>query len=195
VLHADQDTGLARIAASAPIDALPKALADALPDTDRPVGPDTVAPAASRSAAFPAGRSVKVETVSSVIEGTERLVTLRLSAPEARMIRVRIPGEARARGIRFSQTRDFFPISSTPGGRSVLDCVGVSCHGAELVVRLEGTAPPQDIFWNVSGYWSGLPDDAQRLTALRPDTSLPFGAGDVTVVSGRFRPDPGAVSR
>jgi hypothetical protein len=192
--HFDTNVRKALLVASSPPAALPKDIRAMLPDAAADLLPGvstTLAYATLGYADLPQA-ALTVETDTSTAEA--RTLTFVMSAPGARMIRVRIPASAAPTGLLLDGAPAMIAMREPQNGAYIFDCVGATCDGARLTLT---TAPKQattdaNTFvpdpWIVQGYWNGLPADAQPVAALRTDAALQAHFGDSTIVTTRFAP-------
>lgn len=188
--HYDIDEGRAAVFAGARVGSLPQAIRDQLTVGENPSPPGAAPNLASKAIAFaPPGPASATVLGSTAAADGGRVISLQLAAPDARMIRLRIPGAANPVSVRFAG--DDYPLKSGPAATYIVDIVGRAANGATLEVTLppqpEGATvetPP----WLVQGYWTQLPPDAAALAAARPDTALPIQMGDVSVTTKTFAP-------
>jgi len=182
----DMDKSSAVVFAGVRPGALPKAIRDQLTvgDIASPIG--SPPGLAAKQLAFTA----RPHAIATLIGDTpaadgKRIIRLKLSAPGARTVRMRIPAGA-------------YPVQLGYGGRPVamvepqagyfiVEIVGRASDGAELAFTLtppaNATAAKPD--WIVQGIWPGLPAEARSLTDARPDTAIPIQMGDVTITTKR----------
>ncbi|MDZ4760543.1 MAG: M28 family peptidase [Alphaproteobacteria bacterium] len=184
--HFDMDARAATLTASAPPGALPKSLRDQF-DVSSTVLPGVTARLASRELIFAERPSASFVVETDTVTNKNRTLTLRLDAPGARQVRLRIPAGARPLSVQHQDALSPTDIDAPPDGDYVFDCVGRACSGARIAVTL---APPSVAPgpWTVQGYYAGLPQEAAAVAALRPETSLRIGMGDVTVTTRRLIP-------
>lgn len=177
--HYDMDEETAALFAGARPGALPAAIRNELSVGDIKSPPGASANLAARALTF-AQRPFATATVLSeeTNAGAERIVSLRLSAPGARSIRLRIPAEAKPVRVRYDGR--VYDSRATGEGDYVIDITGRAADGAVVDVMLASEQPTE---WLVQGIWSGLPDEASGLAALRPDTTVRIQMGDVTITT------------
>jgi hypothetical protein len=186
VAHYDMDAREAELYASAPPGALPSAVSSQLTVGETTTLPGVNTRLASRKldfAARPHATAAKVNEASGA-DG-ERIVTLQLSAPGARMIRLRIPAGAYPTQLQYGPST--IAMREPMAGYYIVDCNGRACDGAQLIFTLrrpaDATTDAGD--WLVQGYWLGLPSDAAATAQTRPDTTIPIQMGDVTITTDR----------
>lgn len=114
--------------------------------------------------------------------GAERIVSLRLAAPGARSVRLRIPAEARPIRVRYDGR--VHESRADPSRDYMIEIVGRAADGAVVDVMLNSETPTD---WLVQGVWSGLPEDAQPTANLRPDTTVQIQMGDVTITTTKLK--------
>ncbi len=184
--HYDMDAREAELYASAPPGALPKAVADQLTVADATTLPGVTARLASRKLDFIDRLSANAALASETQDADgKRVVTLQLSAPDARMIRLRIP--AGAHPTRLTYEGSTIDVREHQAGYYIVDCIGRACDGARVSVTLDppeapATATPD---WIVQGYWLGLPPDAAVTAGARGEHTIPIQMGDVTITTKR----------
>jgi hypothetical protein len=186
VAHYDMDAGEAELYASAPPGALPAAVSSQLAVSEATTLPGVTTRLASRKLDFvdrPHATATKVNETPGA-EG-ERTVTLQLSAPGARMVRLRIPAGAYPTQLRYGPNT--LAMREPMAGYYIVDCNGRACDGAQLTFTLkrpaDSTIDAGD--WLVQGYSLGLPPDAAATAAARPATAIPIQMGDVTITTDR----------
>ena len=185
--HYDIGEREAALYASAPPGALPAAVKSQLTVTDAPTLPGITTRLASRPLEF-TDRPFATATVVSnePAQGGTRL-TLQLSAPEARMIRLRIP--AGAQPTQLDYAGNAVAMVEPSNGYYVIDCVGRACNGANISFLLKTGQPAAadaPLQWIVQGYWLGLPPDAAATADARDENSVRIQMGDVTVTTARM---------
>lgn len=186
VAHYDMDAQEAELYASAPPGALPAAVSSQLTVGEAATLPGVTTRLASRKLDFidrPHATATKVNETAGA--AGERTITLQLSAPGARMVRLRIP--AGAYPTQFQYGADTLAMREPMAGYYVVDCNGRACDGAQLTFTLkrpaDATTDAGD--WLVQGYWLGLPPDAAATAGARPATAIPIQMGDVTITTDR----------
>jgi hypothetical protein len=186
VAHYDMDSQEAELYASAPPGALPAAVASQLAVAEATTLPGITTRLASRKLDFvdrPHATATKVNETAGA-DGA-RVVTLQLSAPGARMVRLRIPAGAYPTQLQYGPNT--IAMREPMAGYYIIDCNGRACDGAQLTVTLnrpaDATTDVGD--WLVQGYWLGLPPDAAATAAARPDTAIQIQMGDVTITTDR----------
>jgi len=188
--HYDMDEGKAAVFAGARPGSLPSAIRDQLSVGEHPSPPGAAPNLASKAIAFaPPGPASATLLSNTTAEDGKQTISLQLAAPDARMIRLRIPGAANPVSVRFAGVD--YPLKSGPAETYIVDIVGRAANGATVDITLapkpEGATvetPP----WRVQGYWTRLPPDAQPLAAARPATALPIQMGDVSVTTKKLAP-------
>lgn len=188
--HYNIDEGKAAVFAGAPPGSLPSAIRDQLTVGENTSPPGAAQNLASRAIAFaPPGPATAAVLADTTAEDGKRTISLQLAAPDARMIRLRIPGAANPVSVRFAGAD--YALKSGPAETYIVDIVGRAANGAIVDVTLapkpEGAtvAPPP---WLVQGYWTQLPPDAAPLAAARPETALPIHMGDVSITTKTLAP-------
>lgn len=124
-----------------------------------------------------------IEPVSSIRNGDERTITLRIRANGADRIALIAPDDAhiRAAGVRGYVRRIDAAASD---GEYFLSCSGRSCDGLELII-VQAKARPT--IFTLVGSRSGLPSAAEPLVAARPGFARPQYTPDQTVAFARVR--------
>ena len=175
----DMDEGAAALFAMARPGALPAVVRDQFSVGEFKPPPGAAPGFAARQLTF-AQRHFAVANLLSAENnaGAERIVSVRLSAPGARSIRLRIPAEARPIRVRYDGRVHETRLAEK--GDYVIDITGRAADGAVVDVMLNSEEPTD---WLVQGIWSGLPDEASDLAALRPDTTVRIQMGDVTITT------------
>ena len=119
-----------------------------------------------------------VEPTSSVRNGRQRTISLRLRSYGAERISLVAPEGARIRAA--GATGFVRPIDSgAEEGQYSVSCSGRSCDGMTLEIVTDNPSP---IGFIVVGAHSGLPPSAQPLIAARPKFARPQYTPDQTVV-------------
>lgn len=184
--HYDMDAREAALFASASPGALPAAVKSQLAISDENRLPGVTARLASRRLDFvdrPFATAAIVST-ERVAQGGDKL-TLQLSAPDARMIRLRIP--AGARPTQLDYAGNSVAMVEAQNGYFIVDCVGRACNGANIsfILNPGAASPDNKPEWIVQGYWLGLPPDAGATADARDENSVRIQMGDVTVTTTR----------
>jgi hypothetical protein len=186
VAHYDKDAREAELYASASPGALPAAVSSQLTVAETTTLPGVTTRLASRKLNF----TDRPHATASVVSDTpgaagERTVTLQLSAPGARMVRLRIPAGAYPRQLQYGPNT--IAMREPMAGYYIVDCNGRACDGAQLTFTLKRPADATtDVGdWLIQGYWLGLPPDAAATAETRPDTAIPIQMGDVTITTNR----------
>ncbi len=181
--HYDMDAQKAALFAGARPGALPKPVRDQLTVGENPSPPGAPSNLASRALDF----SVRTHATATLISDTQtaegRQIRLKLAAPGARLVRLRIP--AGARPTKLTHGGRSVPMIEPQAGFFVIDIVGRSSDGAEVDVLLAppANAPAEKPEWLVQGIWTELPPDARATADARPDTAVRIQMGDVTVTT------------
>lgn len=123
-----------------------------------------------------AANAPDVQVLSQIQNGNERVLTLRLAANGNEHVDLVAPPDSRilAAGV------DGFvrPIDQTEDGKYAIACLGRSCDGATLQVRIDKTAP---VDFMVLGGKAPLPPSAGPLLAARPRFARPQYNRDETI--------------
>ena len=138
-----------------------------------------VAPApAAREIAAPT-----VEKLSSVTNGGERAITVRLRTNGSTRVTLLGPKDAR---IRSAGTAGFVrPIdASAEDGEYLVSCFGRSCDGLELQIVIGRTDPVE---FKLVGMRAGLPPSAAPLLDGKPEFARPQYAPNQTLVFSKVR--------
>jgi hypothetical protein len=186
VAHYDMDAREADLYASAAPRALTQAVAKQLTVSQATTLPGVATRLASRRLDFADRPSAAAAIVSDAAgANNERTITLQLSAPGARMVRLRIP--AAAQPTKFTYGANTIAMREPQGGFFIVDCHGRSCDGAQLTFTLKSAADAaaEKPEWLIQGFWLGLPPDAAATSDARPDTAVPIQMGDVTITTKR----------
>jgi len=192
--HYDTDIRQAQLVASAPPLALPKAIAEKLTTQAGEILPGVTTPLAFRPLAFTGRPRATLTVESDITMSAVRTLTLRMSAPGARMIRFRIPAGAHPTSLQLTGAPNLITMREPQNGAYIFDCVGATCDGGLVTLTLASATTPEEKAaalaypWFVQGYWNGLPEEAAPIAALRTDAALQAHMGDVTVTTSRFAP-------
>jgi hypothetical protein len=125
----------------------------------------------------PVIKAPDVQLMSSVQNGIERTVTVRIAANGNDRVALIAPEDAK---IRSAGTQGFVrPIDQSENGKYVIDCFGRSCDGLVLELVIGKTAP---IDWLIVGSRAGLPSSAAPLLAARPKFARPQYNRDESIV-------------
>jgi hypothetical protein len=180
--HYDIDEEAAALFAGARPGALPAVIRDQLKVGAFTPPPGVSATLAGRELAFAQRPFATATIVSQETNATgQRTIGLRLSGPDARSIRLRIPPEAKPIRVRYDG-RDH-EARLAENGSYLVDITGRAADGAVLEVTLNATEPTD---WLVQGIYPGLPDEADDLAAQRPDTTVRIQMGDVTITTKKM---------
>ncbi|MBI1360797.1 MAG: M20/M25/M40 family metallo-hydrolase [Alphaproteobacteria bacterium] len=190
--HYDMDTHKAELVAASKPGFLPKAIRDQLNEPPAEIIPGIDAKLAHHALAFADRPSASAAIESDTTDGDVRTLTLRLSAPGAQQVRLRIPEQAQPRTLRLEGAPESAKLNKPMRGFYIFDCVGRACDGAAVTLTLAVPAqanPPDHVEpWTVQGYWAGLPAEGERIAALRTDATLPIQSGDQTITTKRLTP-------
>ena len=121
-------------------------------------------------------RPVDIQTLSTIGNGEDRTVRLRIKANGAERISLTAPEKLhiRAAGVSgFVRTID----DQGSSGKFTISCTGRSCDGAEVVIEIAGK--PASI--TISGARNGLPPSAAPLVRARPPFARPQYVPDETL--------------
>lgn len=177
--HYDVDSGKAAVFAGARPGALPSEIRAQLTTGRISSPPGAADNLAARELTFVQPRMARAEILSVESHaGAERILSLRLSAPGARSIRLRIPAEAKPLRVRYDG--HIYEARTAMSGAYVIDVTGRAADGAVIDVMLASDAPRD---WFVQGIWTGLPAEAAKLARLRPASALQIQMGDVSITT------------
>jgi hypothetical protein len=186
--HYDVDAGEAAVFAGARPGALPAVIREQLTVGEHPSPPGAASSLASKAIAFsPPGPAAASVLGDSIAADGKRTISLQVSAPEARQVRLRIPGAANPVSVRYAGVD--YPLRAGPADVYIVDVIGRAANGATVDVTL---APKPDgaearpLDWLVQGYWTRLPADAQPLADARHDTAVHIHMGDVSVTTKKL---------
>lgn len=127
----------------------------------------------------PAGATLVSDTLTS--DG-RRAISLRLTAPDARLIRLRIPEEVRPVQLTYGAAR--IAMRAPQSGYYIVEIVGRAADGALVNLLLDPAQERHDRRdWIIQGVWTGLPAEAAATARARPDTAVSIQMGDVTIVT------------
>ena len=188
--HYDLDEQKAAVFAFARPSALPANIASQLTVGDNPLPPGVSNALAGKAIAFaPPGPATATVLSDATAADGKRTIRLQLTAPDSRLVRLRIPGAANPVEVAFGGKT--YPLKTGPSDLYIVDVVGRAANGATVDVTLapqpaqaKATAPA----WVVQGYWTRLPRSAQDLADARPDTAVKIQMGDVSVTSSKLTP-------
>ncbi len=181
--HYDMDEHKAGLFASATPKALPTAVRGQLAVGEIPSPPGAAQALAGRLLDFVDRPAASAAIVSDTATGDgKRAVRLQLSAPGARLVRLRIPAGAHPTQLSYGAT----PIAmrEPQNGYYIVEIVGRTSDGAFLDFTL---APPagstEKPAWLIQGVWTELPPDARVTTDARPSNAVRIQMGDVTLTT------------
>lgn len=188
IAHYDLDESKAAAFASARAGSLPKAVRDQLTVGENPSPPGGAPNLASRAIAFTPPGTVDATLISDTTANDgKRTIRLQMTAPDARQVRLRIPGAANPIAVGFGGAQ--YALRAGPTKTYIVDVTGRAANGATLDVTLaprpaeaNDKTPP----WLVQGFWTRLPDDAKSLTEARPDTAVRIQMGDVSITTKKL---------
>ena len=188
VAHYDLDESKAAVFASARAGSLPKAIRDQLTVGEIPSPPGGAPNLAGKAIAFdPPGRIEATVVSDTTAEDGKRTIRLQMIAPDARQVRLRIPGSANPVAVGFGGSQ--YALRAGPAKTYVVDVTGRASNGATLDVTLapktgdaKGEMPP----WLAQGFWTRLPADAQSLANARPDAAVRIQMGDVSIATKKL---------
>ncbi len=124
----------------------------------------------------PGTKAPDVQMLSSLVNGRERSLTLRLAANGWERVILIAPKDAQ---LRAAGAASFVrPIDQSEAGQYAVDCFGRSCDGAELTLTF-GKAGPVKL--TIFGSRAGLPQSAAALIGARPRDARPQYARDKTI--------------
>jgi hypothetical protein len=183
----DMDESKAALFAGARPGALPKAVMDQLTVGDIPSPIGSPSGLAARPLPFtpPTAAAATLVSDTPAADG-KRNLKLQLAAPGARVIRLRIPADARPTQLSYGDK----PVAmrEPQSGYYIVEIVGRAADGATLDFTLD---PPKDAAakksdWIVQGIWTQLPADAEVTAKARPDTAVRIQMGDTTITTKRM---------
>lgn len=188
IAHYDLDESKAAAFASARAGSLPKAVRDQLTVGENPSPPGGAPNLASRAIAFTPPGMVDATLISdTTADDGKRTIRLQMTAPDARQVRLRIPGAANPIAVGFGGAQ--YALRAGPAKTYIVDVTGRAANGATLDVTLaprpaeaNDKTPP----WLVQGFWTRLPGDAQSLADARPDTAVRIQMGDVSITTKKL---------
>lgn len=182
--HYDMQESKAALFAGVRKGALPKAISDQMTvgDIASPPGAAPNLPARPLQFTPPQPATATLVGDTQTADG-KREISLQLSAPQARLVRLRIPADVQ-------------PTQLTHGGQTIamreprdgfymVDIVGRGADGATVSFTL---TPPKDPpkekpSWLVQGIWTMMPADAGDIVDKRPDTAVRIQMGDISVTT------------
>ena len=131
----------------------------------------------------PLVRPPSIRLLETVVQGSEREITLRLKANGAERILMVAPPEAH---IRTAGVSGFIRsiASSDSSGKFTISCSGRSCDGLELSIDLDSPGP---VVFTLVGARNGLPASAAPLVRERPLFARPQYVPDETLAIARVR--------
>jgi Peptidase family M28 len=186
--HYDLDERKAAVFAGARAGSLPQSVRDQLTVGENPSPPGCAPDLASRAIAFtPPGAADATVISDTTAPDGRRTVRLQLTAPDARQVRLRIPGAANPAAVAFGGKE--YALKAGPAKTYIVDVTGRAANGTTLDITLaprppeaKDKAPP----WMVQGFWARLPDDAKSLADARPDTAVRIQMGDVSITTRKL---------
>jgi len=208
--HYDMDESKAAVFAGARPGALPASIRSQLTVGENPSPPGGASNLASKTIAFaPPGPATATVLSDTTAADGKRTVRLQFTAPDARQVRLRIPGAVSPESVSFGGATYLFNtapdelLKATDTGRQLLearlksgraetyfvDIVGRAANGATLDVVFAPKptdAKDKPPSWLVQGYWTQLPPDAQPLADARPDTAIKIQMGDVSITTKKL---------
>ncbi len=180
----DMDKSTAALFASTRPGALPKVIRDQLTVGDIPSPVGSPPNLAAKALPF-ATHTHAIATLigDNTTEDGKRVIRLQLSAPGARLVRLRIPAGARPTQLSFGDRVS--ALREPQQGFYVVEIVGRASDGAVLEFTLN---PPTDAAalkpdWLVQGVWAELPPEARAIADMRPDTAVRIQMGDTTITT------------
>jgi peptidase M28-like protein len=127
--------------------------------------------------ADPAIKAPGVQLLSTLQNGSDRTVTMRMAANGNERVTLIAPEDSK---IRSAGVQGFVrPIDKNEHGKYMIDCFGRSCDGAIVELVIGKTAP---IDWLIVGSRAGLPSAAAPLVAARPKFARPQYNRDESIV-------------
>jgi hypothetical protein len=197
VAHYDMAERKAVLLASAPPGALPSEVRKQLEVSEVDV-PGVSGKLGNRALDWADHAAAGITNVGSTAAAEGKTVTTwQLSAPGARMVRLRIPARVAMSRVQWNGA-DVKIEQAGADGYHVLDCLGRACDGARLDITTgpakapaadppapKTPAPETPAPWIVQGFWLGLPPDAASAAAARGEAAVPIQMGDITIVTTR----------
>jgi hypothetical protein len=188
--HYDMDESKSAVFAGARAGALPSAIREQLTVDAYPSPPGGAPHLASKAIAFiPPGPATATVLSDDTAPNGERTLRLQFTAPEARLVRLRIPGAVNPVSVAFGGST--YALEAGPAETYIVDVIGRAANGATVDVTLApkpSEAKAQDPPWLVQGFWTRLPPDAQPLADARPDTAVRIQMGDVSITTKKLAP-------
>lgn len=186
--HYDIDEQKAAVFAGARAGSLPEAIRSQLTVGEDPSPPGAAPNLASKAIAFnPPGPATATVLSDSTAADGKRTIRLQLTAPEARQVRLRIPGAANPISVAFGGAN--YPLRAGAAETYIVEVIGRAANGATVDVTLaprpEGSEA-KPLTWLVQGFWTRLPTDARSLAEARPDTAVYIQLGDVSVTTRKL---------
>lgn len=187
--HYDLDESKAAVFAGVRAGSLPQAVRDQLTVGENASPPGGAPNLASRAIAFTPPGKVDATVISdTTAEDGKRTIRLQMTAPDARQVRLRIPGAANPIAVGFGGAQ--YALRAGPAEAYIADVMGRAANGATLDVTLaprsaEDKSEPKP--WLVQGFWTRLPDDARSLADARPDTAVRIQMGDVSIATKKLK--------
>jgi hypothetical protein len=190
VAHYDIETSKSAVYSSAAPGSLPKVISDELKADANPPIPGARGVLASKAIAFkpPGLASANVLSDTTADDG-KRTIRLQLSAAGAHLIRVVIPAEAKPVSVGFGGKT--YDLGKPRGPIYGVELIGRSANGSMIDVTLAAPAAgetPKAGDWLVQGVWLQLPDDVKALAASRPDNTVRYQMGDVSITTIKLKP-------
>ena len=185
--HYDMDESKAAVFAGAREGSLPKNIRDQLTVDENPSPPGGAPNLASKAIAFtPPGPAQATVVSDTTTDDGKRTIRLQVTAPDARMVRLRIPGSANPISAGFGGAT--YKLRAGPAETYIVDVVGRAANGATIDITLAPRTAAKDEPkpWLVQGYWTKLPADAQPLADARPDTAVKIQMGDVSITTKKL---------
>jgi hypothetical protein len=121
--------------------------------------------------------AAKLEIVSEVQSGTNRLLTLRITSTNADEIGVFVPKEALLTRLTTGSTASVQPVEFEAGARKTFRCVGRACAEWEMQVLVG----PAQSNWTIKTLKRGHGPEGNALQEARPDIAQPVQGGDVRI--------------
>lgn len=186
--HYDMDEGKAAVFAGARAGSLPKVIRDQLTVGENPSPPGGATNLASKAIAFtPPGPATATVISDTTASDGKRTIRLQITAPEAHLVRLRIPGSANPISAGYGGAD--YKLRAGPAETYIVDVVGRAANGATIDVTLapkaaDAKGDPKP--WLVQGFWTKLPSEAQPLADARPDTAVKIQMGDVSITTKKL---------
>lgn len=191
--HYDMDESKAAVFAGARAGSLPKVIRDQLTVGENPSPPGGASNLASKTIPFdPPGPATATVVSDTTAADGQRTIRLQVTAPDARMVRLRIPGAANPISAGFGGAS--YKLRAGPAETYIVDVVGRAANGATIDITLAAQpaglraadSKVEPVPWLIQGFWTHLPAEAQLLADARPDTAVKIQMGDVSITTKKL---------